>query len=160
MPHLTTSPRGLLRALIWVLVRGLRQGAPASAIAESWQDGNDLLPKDALLCAPAQINLATSNDILMALYTYNFGDYRHEIARYHSWDDFHGQDSRGTQAGELPSTVGLLRMWYISVVQCHGEFEVSETVQSIVQRISVAFVHRLGPSVRFRRQKYHAEDGS
>jgi hypothetical protein len=61
--------------------------------------------------------VSTSNDILkMALYTYNFGDYRREIKRYRSWDDFHGQDSRGTQVGEVPSIVSLLRMRYVSFV--------------------------------------------
>ena len=97
----------------------LRFATATKAIAGPSNTSQDsvLLPEAVLLCAPVQRDVSTSNDILkMALYTYNFGDYRREIERYRSWDDFHGQDSRGTQVGEVPSIVGLLRMRYVSFV--------------------------------------------
>ena len=97
----------------------LRFATATKAIAGPSNTSQDsvLLPEAVLVCAPVQRDVSTSNGILkMALYTYNFGDYRREIERYRSWDDFHGQDSRGTQVGEVPSIVGLLRMRYVSFV--------------------------------------------
>ena len=87
----------LLRVLALVQMgEGLIQGTPAGAVAEPSQAGDELSPEDALLCAPARRNLSVSTGILkMALYTYSFGNYRHEISKYRPWDDFHGQDSHG-----------------------------------------------------------------
>ena len=87
----------LLRVLALVQMgEGLIQGTPAGAVAEPSQAGDELSPEDALLCAPARRNLSFSTGILkMALYTYSFGNYRHEISKYRPWDDFHGQDSHG-----------------------------------------------------------------
>ena len=87
----------LLRVLVLVQMgEGLIQGTPAGAVAEPSQAGDELSPEDALLCAPARRNLSVSTGILkMALYSYSFGNYRHEMAQYRPWDDFHGQDSHG-----------------------------------------------------------------
>ena len=91
------STMRLLRVLALVQMgEGLIQGTPAGAVAEPSQAGDELSPEDALLCAPARRNLSFSTGILkMALYTYSFGNYRHEISKYRPWDDFHGQDSHG-----------------------------------------------------------------
>ena len=91
------STMRLLRVLALVQMgEGLIQGTPAGAVAEPSQAGDELSPEDALLCAPARRNLSVSTGILkMALYTYSFGNYRHEISQYRPWDDFHGQDSHG-----------------------------------------------------------------